>query len=194
MPVMAGKSWVGLLEKHVKSENQMKLDRRTRVALVGLIAMAALSASGQAPEPTLSSGATLSDKPAALFGNQPGHRFNGTPLSAATISPRTDTLTLTIAPGKGVQVRTQVDAGQGFVFLWTATADLFMDMHGEPAESAETYTAYAIGAKQRQASGTFVAPFTGKHGWYWQNPSLVPVTVKVVVTGFQRDLLRAVIR
>jgi hypothetical protein len=33
-------------------------------------------------------------------------------------------------------------------------------------------------------AGTFVAPSTGIHGWFWENQSLEPVTIKLVSSGF----------
>ena len=34
------------------------------------------------------------------------------------------------------------------------------------------------------ASGTFVAPFGGIHGWYWENRSASNVAVRLTATGF----------
>jgi hypothetical protein len=33
------------------------------------------------------------------------------------------------------------------------------------------------------SKGTLVAPFTGRHGWYWQNVSGEPVTIVVKLAG-----------
>ena len=35
-----------------------------------------------------------------------------------------------------------------------------------------------------QASGTLTAPFTGIHGWYWENSQDREVTVKLTAAGF----------
>ena len=34
------------------------------------------------------------------------------------------------------------------------------------------------------ATGSYTAPFTGIHGWYWQNRTDKPVTLKLSATGF----------
>ena len=39
----------------------------------------------------------------------------------------------------------------------------------------------AAGAK---ASGSLIGPWQGTHGWYWQNKSTVPVTVRLRMAGF----------
>ena len=35
-----------------------------------------------------------------------------------------------------------------------------------------------------QASGTLTAPFSGIHGWYWENTTDQPVTVTLTTAGF----------
>ncbi len=176
----------------------MRKNRKIVVAGAALIVAAAillssaLSTAQAAEQPLSAADGALAENAAALHGKQPGHKFNAGALAAARLPPRTDTLTVTIAPGKGAQVTTLVDAGQGFVFQWAATGELQADMLGDPADASGSATIYDVGANRRQASGTLVAPFVGKHGWHWQNNGRDHVTVKVVVTGFQKDLLRAV--
>ncbi|MBL8278225.1 MAG: hypothetical protein JNL93_16110 [Pelomonas sp.] len=169
----------------------MKGDQQIYAASMALVVMGFACLRAQAAEPVMSpADAALSEKSTRLGGSQPGQRFNAAALSIATMPPRTDTLTITIAPGNGVQVTAPVDAGQGFVFQWVATGELLVNTQGEPANSAAATTIYDIDAMQRQAAGTLVAPFSGKHGWYWRNQGADHVTVKVVVTGFQKGLLR----
>ncbi|MCF8203499.1 MAG: hypothetical protein K9J82_00365 [Methylotenera sp.] len=133
---------------------------------------------------------TLAEKAVMLFGKQPGQSFNAEALSSSLGSPRTDTMTITLAPGKGAEVKAAIDAGQGFVFQWTASGEVLVDMHGELPDATNEYTSYDVGVRQRQGAGTWVAPFTGHHGWFWQNQGKEPVTVKVTVTGFQKSLFR----
>ncbi len=99
-------------------------------------------------------------------------------------------MTITLAPGKGAELKAMVEAGDSFVFQWEASADLAVDMHGERPEVKDEYTSYRIAGAQRQGAGTFTAAFTGQHGWYWRNLGKAPVTVKLSVTGFQSKLFR----
>lgn len=175
----------------MKKNRQVLFAATAFVAGAVIVLVSALSAA-QAAEPQRSrADSALAEKAATLFGPQAGQSFNAGAVAASHLPPRTDTLTITIAPGKAAQVMTLVDAGQGFAFHWTATGSLLMGMHGEPAIASGALTLYGVGANQRQGSGLLVAPFAGKHGWYWQNQSSDNVTVKVSVTGFQKDLLRA---
>jgi hypothetical protein len=62
---------------------------------------------------------------------------------------------------------------------------VLFDFHGEPTEGnfpKGYFKSYAEG-EASMSKGTFVAPFTGRHGWYWQNVSGEPVTVVVKLAG-----------
>lgn len=118
------------------------------------------------------------------------------PVEAAVVSKRTaayrsDTLSVTLPPGEGAEIKAAMKAGDGFVFQWMASGDVAVDMHGERTGAAkDEYTSYWIERSQRQASGTFNAPFDGSHGWYWLNKGTEPVTVRLEVAGFQDKLFR----
>lgn len=118
------------------------------------------------------------------------------PVDASAVSKRegayrSETMSLMLLPGKGVEIKAAMKSGDGMVFHWTASGDVEVDMHGERTGAASgEYTSYWIEHSQRQASGTFSAPFSGNHGWYWLNRGSAPVTVQVEVTGFQEKLYR----
>lgn len=150
------------------------------IASVGLLA---------APVPAEDS-AAMAAVAEQVFGKQPGQSFDANAVARNSGAARTDTMTLTLAPGKGAEVKATVEAGQGFVFQWKASAELAVDMHGELPDAKDEYTSYWIEGAQRQGGGTFVAKFSGHHGWYWRNTGKVPVTVNLSVTGFQTKLFR----
>jgi hypothetical protein len=129
-------------------------------------------------------------KAAAAFGANVKQTFAAqalTPVVAAA-SPRSESMTVTLEPGKGVELKMLLDTGQGVVYRWSADADVAVDMHGERPSVKGPWTSYAIEAAQRSAAGTFIAPFDGTHGWYWENRGAAPVTVTVDVSGFQDAL------
>lgn len=129
-------------------------------------------------------------KAAAAFGAKVKQTFAAqalTPVVAAA-SPRSESMTVTLEPGKGVELKMLLDTGQGVVYRWSADADVAVDMHGERPSVKGPWTSYAIEAAQRSAAGTFIAPFDGTHGWYWENRGAAPVTVTVDVSGFQDAL------
>ena len=60
------------------------------------------------------------------------------------------------------------------------------DMHGERAAGAAEGPAEESFDKQnrRQANGSLTAPFTGIHGWYWENPGAETITVRLTSAGY----------
>lgn len=134
--------------------------------------------------------AALAVKANAAFGANAGQSLDAAAFSASTAELRSDTFSVTLEPGKGAEVKAALRAGDGLVFRWTASGDVAVDMHGEAPDAKGTWTSYAVETAQREASGTFVAAFDGTHGWYWQNRGTEPVTVEIVVTGFQPALYR----
>lgn len=122
---------------------------------------------------------------------QPAKPVDAGPVSKRAVAYRSDTMSVVLPPGKGAEIKAVMKSGDGMVFRWSADGDVAVDMHGERTGAAkDEYTSYWIERSQRQASGTFTAPFDGSHGWYWLNGSEDAVTVRVEVTGFQEKLYR----
>jgi hypothetical protein len=103
---------------------------------------------------------------------------------------QTRTMTLSLAPGQGTEIKAVMEAGERFVFNWkTEGGAVNFDMHGEPPNAKRNeFTSYWFARNQRQASGSFTAPFKGTHGWYWRNRGNKPVKVTVSLSGFFRDV------
>lgn len=98
---------------------------------------------------------------------------------------RTDEKTITLAPGKGMEVKARMKAGDSFNFRWSATGLVRADMHGEPTGGGENeFSDYWKQKNVRRGQGSFTAPFAGTHGWYWKNRETVPVTITVRLDGF----------
>lgn len=129
-------------------------------------------------------------KAARAFGVAAGQAFDTGAVSRSAGAFRNDTLTVTLAPGKGAEVKARLKSGDGLVFHWSADSEVALDMHGEREGAKDAWTSYWVEPAQRAGSGTFVAPFDGSHGWYWQNRGTSPVTVQINVAGFQEKLYR----
>jgi len=74
--------------------------------------------------------------------------------------------------------------GAPMVFTWASTAVVTHDFHGEPDIDPEKGVQSFDKSDKRGASGSLVAPFTGVHGWFWENPGPDPVTIRVESAGF----------
>jgi hypothetical protein len=96
-----------------------------------------------------------------------------------------ETTEFKIEPGGFIEYKYRLDKGKALLYSWKATAPVNYELHAEPdgapqgfAESFEK-----VNAKE-SASGTLTAPFSGIHGWYWENPSRAEVTVTLSAAGF----------
>ena len=91
-----------------------------------------------------------------------------------------DTVTISIAAGKGLEYKFYLRKGEKLEFVWdTAGIPLYFDFHGEPEGDKTGYFKSFKESTQSQFSGTLVVPFTGSHGWYWENKS--KQTVKIIL-------------
>ena len=98
---------------------------------------------------------------------------------------RHDEMTLTLKPGEGAEIKATMVTGGSYVFSWTVEGGTVeFDMHGEHTDGSGGEASYAKGQDASSLHGTFHAPFDGRHGWYWQNLTWEPVTVKLTTSGF----------
>jgi hypothetical protein len=161
-----------------------------RLGLTALAAAEEPATASAAAEPADARNAEQAQKAVAVFGASDKQSFAAEALSVAstTTSPKHESLSVTLSPGKGAEVKTLLKSGDGIVFRWSADAAVAVDMHGERTGVKGAWTSYSVEAAQREGAGTFVAPFDGSHGWYWENRSASPVTVQIDVVGFQSAL------
>jgi len=96
---------------------------------------------------------------------------------------KSDRFTFELLPYEGIELKYELAEGAPLAFTWQAAAPLNYDMHAHPYDGGVELTeSYAITDAPSQ-SGIYVAPFTGIHGWYWQNRTLDNVTLTLDATG-----------
>ncbi|TKG87294.1 hypothetical protein EYV94_28405 [Puteibacter caeruleilacunae] len=102
-----------------------------------------------------------------------------------------DELTITIPANKGLEYKIKVKKHGQLKYEWNS-GDITMlhDFHGDPltAEKTGWYQSYTI-AYSNNMVGNFLAPFTGKHGWYFKNHTSQDVKVKIRLKG-QYELIQ----
>lgn len=95
----------------------------------------------------------------------------------------TDRFEFELAPYEGIELKYTIEQDKAITFRWRATAPLSYDMHGHPFAGGEDLTeSYSIDEAESM-QGRYVAPFTGIHGWFWQNRSLEPVRLTLDASG-----------
>ena len=102
-----------------------------------------------------------------------------------------DSVTFPLAPFESVEYKYALEQGQSMVFTWQGMSasndpqtELIFDMHSEEkGTDPKDSVTFDIG-RAGSAHGSFVAPFDGIHGWYWENRTGEDIVVKLVTTGF----------
>jgi len=109
---------------------------------------------------------------------------------ASTITPQerryqNETVEFTLRPGGSIEYKYRLDKGEALLYSWISTAPVNYELHAEPDGAPRGYAeSYEKINARKTASGTLMAPFSGIHGWYWENPSNAEVTVTLSAAGF----------
>jgi hypothetical protein len=97
---------------------------------------------------------------------------------------KNDMVTLVIPAGKGLEYKFHLNKGETLQYHWKTDADkLYFDFHGEPQGDTTGFFKSFLVKTENQSQGNFIAPFSGIHGWYWENRYKHPVKVILVTSG-----------
>jgi hypothetical protein len=103
---------------------------------------------------------------------------------------KTDSVSFTLAPKEGMEYKYRLEKGAGLLFSWVATAPVHYELHSEPDAGPKGYAETFDKQDSRDSGhGNYVAPFAGIHGWYWENRTDQPVTVRIVSAGHYSESL-----
>jgi hypothetical protein len=101
---------------------------------------------------------------------------------------KVDSEDFTLRPNEGVEMKYHMQKGAGLVYAWKGDGKLTFEFHGEPDQkpNKDYYESYQLDDKVGKDSsyGSFTAPSTGIHGWFWQNKGKKDVTFHLTVAGF----------
>lgn len=98
---------------------------------------------------------------------------------------RHESVTFALKPREGMEYKYRLAKGQVLVFTWTASVPVNYEAHAEPDGAPRGYAqTYEKGTRRESASGTLTAPFSGIHGWFWENTTDQPATVSLDAAGF----------
>lgn len=96
-----------------------------------------------------------------------------------------DQVIIVLPPHKGVEYKFNIEKDQVFDFEWQTLAKkpLYFDFHGEPKGDTSGYFRSYKETTDYQSSGTLNPPFSGSHGWYWENKSGRTITIHLKTKG-----------
>jgi hypothetical protein len=101
---------------------------------------------------------------------------------------KVDTEDINLAPGMGVEIKYHMPKGAGLIYSWKATGPVMFEFHGEPDQkpNKDYYDSYELVNKvgRTESHGSFTAPSTGIHGWFWENKGDKTVNVVLHTAGF----------
>ncbi len=100
-----------------------------------------------------------------------------------------DTIDVTIPARSGKEYKFYLEETASFDYAWQSNGvALYYDFHGEPEGDNTGYFKSYEESTSNQGNGSLIAPFSGIHGWYWQNDSSSPVIVTLKSKGNYRRL------
>ena len=97
---------------------------------------------------------------------------------------KTNTASFDLGPYEFVEFKYRLEQGATMVYSWTATGPVIYDFHSEPDGAPEGYAESFDKAQSPAAHGSYTAPFSGIHGWFWENPNAKLVTITLTTAGF----------
>jgi hypothetical protein len=97
---------------------------------------------------------------------------------------KTNRATFELGPYEFVEFKYRLEQGASMIYSWTATGEVIYDFHSEPDGAPEGYAESFDKARLPEAHGTYTAPFSGIHGWFWENPGSKRVTITLTTAGF----------
>ena len=122
-------------------------------------------------------------------------RSEGSIMHAHPRKPRTVRIEINVQPREELEYKAKLAAGEPMLYSWTTQGGgpVYYEFHGEPTEGEwpkDYFRSYETVASSQTAHGSFVAPFTGMHGWYWRNLGDTPLTIVLEVSGYFTKLGR----
>ena len=100
-------------------------------------------------------------------------------------APRNDTVTIQLGVLADNEYKFHLMANQSLLYSWTSTGPVDFDFHGDPDRPSRPgeFSSYDAG-QGIGSSGSFQAPFDGRHGWYFRNVGDEPVTITLQTWGY----------
>jgi hypothetical protein len=109
------------------------------------------------------------------------------PAPSQQLAERQDSVTIKVPAGEGLEYKLNMLKYGQVKYEWiTDQGVLFFDFHGEVKEenpADETFFESYTVANSANMIGTFLAPFEGRHGWYFKNNTNKDIVVSLRVKG-----------
>ena len=113
-------------------------------------------------------------------------------MRPASSAFRTDVIEIPLADGLDVlgselEYKVRMKEGDSLVYSWEVAApaeEFYYDMHSQSDPNPDVKVMSFKADLGNKLSGSLIAPFSGLHGWYFQNQSIGAKTVRLHLAGF----------
>lgn len=110
------------------------------------------------------------------------------PAPETQLATREDETKVIVPAGKGIEFKINMLKYGTMKYEWTTANNevLYFDFHGEVKQKEEVkevyFESYTI-SNSHNMVGTFLAPYEGKHGWFFRNTNTEDVVVNLRLKG-----------
>ena len=108
-------------------------------------------------------------------------------ISIQTTPFARQSLEITLAPLEGMEYKYRLDEDAGMLYSWTATGEVHWELHSQPDDAPPGYAEFFDTADGNASHGVYIAPFSGIHGWWWENTTDAEVTITLETAGFYTE-------
>jgi hypothetical protein len=177
----------------IEARHRILIAGGAALLVAGLILVMFVLPAEYAVDP-LGTGARVGLLDLGVVGQQVEALSNAAPAAAAGDAPivvpqdrafKQETVEFKVAPREGMEYKYRLDKGEALLYSWKTTAPVNVEFHAEPDGAPRGYAqTYEKTDRQTEASGTLNAPFSGIHGWYWENTTDQEITVTLTSAGY----------
>ncbi|MBM3820413.1 MAG: hypothetical protein FJW14_15540 [Acidimicrobiia bacterium] len=97
---------------------------------------------------------------------------------------KNDAITIELAPKEGMEYKYRLEKGAAVLYSWTSTGEVHFELHSVPDGSPQGYAEWFATNKLTSDHGVYNAQFTGLHGWWFENQTGQPITIRLSTSGF----------
>lgn len=183
---------VNTVETTTEIRNRLAVATGAALLVAGLVLVAFVLPAEYALDP-LGTGAKLGlldlgltgQQVDALEANKGTAAGSGTILAPQDAAFKQETVTFEARPREGFEYKYRLEKGEALLYSWSASAPMNTEFHAEPDGAPRGYAqTYEKKDGMNGASGTLTAPFSGIHGWYWENTTDQPAKVTLTTAGY----------
>jgi hypothetical protein len=114
----------------------------------------------------------------------PGQPVADGPITHLGTLYRVESREIILQPYDYIEYKYHLVQGASMLFAWSVESPVNQDFHGDPENYPEEPTESFNTSTRSRDSGSFVAPFPGVHGWFWENPGPTPIRIQLYSAGF----------